>query len=74
MLAFLIGVPVLPAGYSQAMVGLMIALFVSLAIGFTAEWIYKRPTLKRIATAGALFGLAMIGLYWPDWSGWSFWW
>ncbi len=53
---------------------MLLMLFAAMAIGMTIEWIYKRPTIKRIAVAGALLGLAMIGLYWPDWSGYSFWW
>jgi len=61
-------------GIADAMWLLFLVGLLAIGIGFTAEWIGKRPVLKRWAMASGALG-ALILVFWYDgWSGYSFWW
>lgn len=61
----------LTVGYAEAALLLTILIVLSLAIGFTAEWIYRRPAARRVSLWAATAGLVMIAVYWPYYWFWG---
>lgn len=52
-------------GYADAVILLTLLIGLSLALGFTAEWIYRRPTLKRVSIVAGVVMLALcVPYYW----------